>query len=68
MSADQPHQGIALPTPLDEAAVAILDFLEGAIQIFEVRYGHQVHRYDDRLSRHNIVQSDPAPSTDAPSF
>ena len=40
----------------DEAAVKILDFLQGVTSDFENRYFAQIHRYYDDRSRHNLVQ------------
>lgn len=52
----------------DEAAVEILNFLEVTFQIFETRYAHQIYRYYDSISQHNIVKCTPQKNTDDPPF
>ena len=52
----------------DEAAVEILNFLEVTFQIFETRYAHQIYRYYDSISQHNIMQCTPYEHTDDPPF
>ncbi len=56
MNTDHPDHGIPLPMLSDEAAVEILNFLEVTYQIFETHYAHQIYRYYESISRHNIVQ------------
>ncbi len=57
-----------LPPLTDEAAVQILDFLHEVLDRFEARYGHQIHRYYDDRSQHNLIKPDPHRSTDDPPF
>ena len=59
-----------IPTPRlsDDAAVQIHHFLEHVLELFEARYGDQIHRYYDELSAHNMVSPDPPPSSDEPPF
>jgi hypothetical protein len=68
MNADQPDHGIPLPMLSDEAAVEILNFLEVTFQIFETRYAHQIGRYYDSISQHNIVRTTSSKMTDDPPF
>ena len=68
MNTDRPDHGIRLPMLSDEAAVEILNFLEVTLQIFETHYAHQIHRYYDSISQHNIVQYTPYENTDDPPF
>ena len=68
MNADQPDHGIPLPMLSDEAAVEILNFLEVMFQIFETQYAHQIYRYYDSISQHNIVRCTPHKNTDDPPF
>jgi len=68
MNTDQPDHGISLPMLSDEAAVEILNFLEVTYQIFETRYAHQIHRYYESISQHNIVPGPPYENTDDPPF
>ena len=57
---------IDLPAISDEAAVELLNVIEVLHQLFEDRYGQQIHRYYDNHSQHNIVQSQPIASDDDP--
>ena len=68
MNTDQAVLGIPLPMLSDEAAVEILNFLEVALQIFESRYAHQINRYYDSISQHNIVKCSPYENNDDPPF
>lgn len=71
MSADH-HNHDAAPIPLprlsDDAVVQIHDFIYHVLDLFEARYGDQIHRYYDERSAHNMIQSDPPPNTDDPPF
>ena len=53
---------IPLPRLSDDAVVQIHDFIYHVLDLFEARYGDQIHRYYDERSAHNMIQSDP-PST-----
>ena len=64
MHTDQPGHGIALPMLSDKAAVEILHFLEVTFQLFETHYAHQIYRYYDSISQHNIVPCPPYENTD----
>lgn len=55
MNTAQPDHGVPLPMLSDEAAIEILHFLEVMFQTFETRYAHQIGRYYDSISQHNIV-------------
>jgi len=68
MCSEHGHQCAPLQPLSDEAAVEILDFLQVFTADFEIRYGEQIRRYYDELSRHNIVQSNPCVATDDPPF
>lgn len=68
MSSDPASIMIALPSLSDEATVELLNFIEVVHQLFEDRYGWQIHRHYDSLSQHNIVQSHPISSGDDPPF
>ena len=58
----------SLPSLTDEAAVQILDFLHTVIDLFESRYAHQIHRYYDDRSQHNLLQPEQHMPTDDPPF
>ncbi len=68
MSTDPSRITTALPRISDEAAVEILNFIEVMHQLFEDRYGRQIHRHYDSLSQQNTVQSHPISSDDDPPF
>ena len=59
---------ISLPQLSDDAVVQIHDFIYDFLNLFEARYGDQIHRYYDELSEHCMIQSDPMPDTDDPPF
>jgi hypothetical protein len=59
---------IPMPTLSDDAVVQIHDFIYGFLDLFEARYGDQIHRYYDDRSAHNMIQSNMPPNIDDPSF
>ena len=59
---------IPLPRLSDDAVVQIHDFIYHFLDLFEARYGDQIHRYYDERSAHNMIRSDPPPDTDDPPF
>jgi len=71
MSTD-PHDdgGAAIPMPRlsDAAVVQIHDFIEYFLDLFEARYGDQIHRFYEDRSAHNIVGADLIPDIDDPPF
>jgi len=68
----EPHHhataDIPLPRLSDDAVVQIHDFIAHFLDLFEERYGDQIHRYYDERSAHNMIQTDPLSSTDDPPF
>jgi hypothetical protein len=62
--------GAAIPMPRlsDQAVVQIHDFIGHFLDLFEARYGDQIHRYYEDRSAHNIVDSEPIPDIDDPPF
>jgi hypothetical protein len=71
MAADLPDLGsaaIPMPRLSDDAVVQIHDFIEHFLDLFEARYGDQIHRYYDERSAHNIVGAEPIPDIDDPPF
>jgi hypothetical protein len=58
MSTD-PHEPVSTDIPMprlsDDAVVQIHDFIAHFLDLFEARYGDQIHRYYEDLSAHNIV-------------
>ena len=65
---DHATADIPLPRLSDDAVVQIHDFIAHFLDLFEARYGDQIHRYYDDRSAHNMIRPDPLPSTDDPPF
>ncbi len=67
-----PHEpasaDIPMPRLSDDAVVQIHDFIAHFLDLFEARYGDQIHRYYDDQSAHNIVGSEPVLDFDDPPF
>ena len=61
-------QGVALPRLSDDAAAEVYLFLENLINLFEARYGDQVHRFYENLSKHNLIEPDTDTQLDDPPF
>lgn len=59
---------IPMPRLSDDAVVQIHDFIAYFLDLFEARYGDQIHRYYEDRSAHNIVGSEPMPNIDDPPF
>jgi len=64
------HAGAAIPMPRlsDDAVIQIHDFIGHFLDLFEARYGDQIHRYYVDRSAHNIVGHEPMPNIDDPPF
>ena len=64
------HGSAAFPMPRlsDEAVVYIHDFIGHFLDLFEARYGDQIHRYYEDRSAHSVVSSQPIPDIDDPPF
>jgi hypothetical protein len=65
---DHATADIPLPRLSDDAVIQIHDFIAHFLDLFEGRYGDQIHRYYDDRSSHNMISPDPLPSTDDPPF
>jgi hypothetical protein len=57
-----------MPELSDDAVVQIHDFIEHFLDLFEARYGDQIHRYYDDRSAHNLIRPEPPLLTDEPPF
>ena len=71
MPADPLENGpaaIPMPRLSDDAVVQIHDFIGHFLDLFEARYGDQIHRYYEDRSAHNIVGHEPMPNIDDPPF
>ena len=64
------HAGTAIPMPRlsDQAVVQIHNFIGHFLDLFEARYGDQIHRYYEDRSAHNIVDQQPMADIDDPPF
>lgn len=65
---DSRSAAIPMPRLSDDAAVQIHDFIAHFLDLFEARYGDQIHRYYEDRSAHNIVGAEPIPDIDDPPF
>ena len=66
---DEPTSAtILMPRLSDDAVVQIHDFIAHFLDLFEARYGDQIHRYYDDRSAHNIAGQEPMPNIDDPPF
>lgn len=59
---------IPMPRLSDDTVVQIHDFITHFLDLFEARYGDQIHRYYDERSAHNMIGRDPPASLDDPPF
>jgi hypothetical protein len=62
--------GAAIPMPRlsDQAVVQIHDFIGHFLDLFEARYGDQIHRYYEERSAHAVVSTELTPDIDDPPF
>ena len=65
---DHATADIALPQLSDDAVVQIHDFIHHFLDLFEARYGDQIHRYYADRSEHHMIQLDMPPTIDDPPF
>ena len=66
---DQPASAaIPMPRLSDHAVVQIHDFIGHFLDLFEARYGDQIHRYYEDRSAHSVADSEPTHSIDDPPF
>ena len=65
---DHTTADIPMPRLSDDAVVQIHDFIAHFLDLFEARYGDQIHRYYEDRSVHNIVGPEPMPDIDDPPF
>jgi hypothetical protein len=71
MTTDQHDNGpaaIPMPRLSDDTVVQIHDFIAHFLDLFEARYGDQIHRYYEDRSAHSIVSTEPIPDIDDPPF
>ena len=65
---DAASAAIPMPRLSDDAVVQIHDFIGHFLDLFEARYGDQIHRFYEERSAHNIVSTEPMHSIDDPPF
>jgi hypothetical protein len=59
---------IPMPPLSDDAVVQIHNFIAHVLDLFEARYGDQIHRYYDDRAAHNVIRPDALPNIDDPPF
>lgn len=59
---------IPMPCISDDAVVQIHNFIEHFLDLFEARYGHQIQRFYEDRSAHNVIGHNPQPNIDDPPF
>jgi len=59
---------IPMPRLSDDAAVQIHNFIAHFLDLFEARYGDQIHRFYEERSAHNMIVHDTPPRIDDPPF
>ena len=65
---DPASAAIPMPRLSDDAVVQIHDFIGHFLDLFEARYGDQIHRYYDDRSARNMINPEPTHSIDDPPF
>ena len=65
---DHDSADIAPPQLSDDAVVQIHDFIHYVLDLFEARYGDQIHRYYADRSQHNMIERGTSTSIDDPPF
>ena len=65
---DAASASIPMPRLSDDAVVQIHDFIAHFLDLFEARYGDQIHRFYEDRSAHNVVGTEPTPNIDDPPF
>ncbi len=59
---------IPMPRLSDDAIIQIHNFIAHFLDLFEARYGDQIHRYYDDRSAHSMRGPEPTHSIDDPPF
>ena len=65
---DPASAAIPMPRLSDDAVVQIHDFIGHFLDLFEARYGDQIHRFYKDRSAQNMIEPEPATSIDDPPF
>lgn len=61
-------QAISMPRLDDDAVIQIHDFIHHVLDLFEARYGDQIHRFYQDLCSDSLVDSRTHPNLDDPPF
>ena len=59
---------IPMPRLSDDAVVQIHDFIHHVLDLFEARYGDQIHRFYEDLGEDRLIDSDSSLNLDDPPF
>ena len=59
---------IPMPRLSDDAVVQIHDFIHHVLDLFEARYGDQIHRFYEDLGGNSLIDSDSVLNPDDPPF
>jgi hypothetical protein len=59
---DPASAAIPMPRLSDDAVVQIHDFIGHFLDLFEARYGDQIHRYYEDRAQHALVQTTATPN------
>ena len=59
---------IPMPRLSDDAVVQIHDFIHHVLDLFEARYGDQIHRFYEDLGGDSLIDSDSVLNLDDPPF
>jgi hypothetical protein len=62
------NEAIPMPRLSDDAVIQIHDFIHHALDLFEARYGDQIHRFYQDLSADCMTDSDTYLNLDDPPF
>ena len=65
---DPASADIPMPALSDDVVVQIHDFIAHFLDLFEARYGDQIHRYYENRSEHHVVRRAPPSCIDDPPF
>ncbi len=57
-----------MPRLSDDAVVQIHDFIHHILDLFEARYGDQIHRFYQDLCADSMLEPDPTLNLDDPPF
>ena len=57
-----------MPRLSDDAVFEIHNFIEQVLDLFEARYGDQLHRFYEDWAADNMIETGPLNDTDDPPF